>query len=53
MHQRDADRAPYYNFYTAGHWGAAAGYHLCLNSSVCGIEGAVEIIKDFARRKLG
>ena len=53
MHQGDADRAAYYNFYTAGHWGAAAGYHLCLNSSVCGIEGAVEIIKDFARRKLG
>lgn len=51
MTQGDTHRAAYYNFYTAGHWGAAASYHLCLNSSVCGIEGAVEIIRDFAQRK--
>ena len=51
MHQGDSDRAAYYNFYTAGHWGAASTYHLGLNTSVCGIEGAVEIIKDFATRK--
>lgn len=48
----DEKRAAYYNFYSAGTWGAAETYHLCINSSVLGIEGTVAFIKSFALRKL-
>lgn len=41
----DKRRASYYNYYTSKKWGDAASYHLCLDSSVLGIEGCVEMIK--------
>lgn len=43
----DKQRAAYYNFYTNKTWGDAASYHLCLNSSVLGIDKSCEIIKQF------
>ncbi len=48
----DAHRASYYNFYSSGTWGAASTYHLCLNSSVLGIEGTARFIKEFVERKI-
>ncbi len=48
----DKARAEFYNFYSAGKWGAAATYDLCLNTSVLGIEGTARLIADFVRRKL-
>ena len=53
MERGDERRASYYNYYSSHKWGAAATYHLCLNSSVLGLEGTAEMIIDFARRKLG
>lgn len=52
MENGDEKRAAYYNFYSAGTWGAADTYHLCINSSVLGIEGTAEFIKTFALRRL-
>jgi cytidylate kinase len=49
----DSQRADFYNFYTSGTWGAAATYHLCVNSSVLGLERTAALIKDFALKKLG
>ncbi len=49
----DKKRAAYYSYYSGKTWGAAASYHLCLNTSVLGIEGAAEYIGEFARKKLG
>lgn len=43
----DKKRASYYNYYSSKKWGDASSYHLCINRSICGIDGAVEIIKDF------
>lgn len=40
----DKQRASYYNYYTNKKWGEAAGYSLCLDSSVLGVEGATEAI---------
>lgn len=37
-------RSSYYNYYTFKTWGAAESYDLCLNSSLLGIEGCVEVI---------
>lgn len=52
MEQGDAKRAEFYNFYSPGRWGAAATYHLCINSSVLGIERTADFIKRFVERKL-
>lgn len=48
----DDKRAAFYNFYSAGRWGEASTYHLCINSSVLGIEGTAAYIKDFVERRL-
>lgn len=53
VRQGDARRARYYNFYSDGTWGAASNYHLCVNSSVLGIEGTAEFLAGFVERRLG
>lgn len=49
----DKKRASYYNYYSYNTWGAATTYHLCIDSSVLGVEGTVEFIREFALRKVG
>ncbi len=49
----DSQRAEFYNFYSAGTWGDAKTYHLCINTSVLGIEQTAHFIKEFAQKKLG
>lgn len=48
----DRERADFYNFYSSGTWGAASTYHLCINSSVLGMEGTAQFIKEFIEKKL-
>lgn len=48
----DSERASFYNFYSSGTWGAASTYHLCINSSVLGIEQTAVLIKNFVIQKL-
>ena len=50
IYKRDHGRAEYYNFFTFGHWGKAAGYDLCIDSSILGIEGTADFIIEFGRR---
>ena len=50
IEKKDRGRAEYYNFFTFGHWGKAAGYDLCVDSSLLGIEGTARFIIDFGRR---
>ncbi|MEG1405833.1 MAG: cytidylate kinase family protein, partial [Alistipes sp.] len=52
MDKTDARRAAYYNYYSSGVWGEAATYHLCVNSSVLGVEGTAEFVLEFVQRKL-
>ena len=40
-------RSAYYNYYTGKQWGHSSGYHLCIDSSVMGIEGTAEFIAKF------
>ena len=47
MIKTDKRRASYYNYYSSKKWGGSR----CLNSSAVGLEGAVEVIKAFARCK--
>lgn len=48
----DDKRASYYNYYSALTWGEAATYHICINSSVLGIEGTADFLKSFIVKKL-
>ncbi len=51
MIRTDKRRSSYYNYYSSRKWGDAKGYDLCLNSSSVGIDGAVKLIREFARMK--
>lgn len=48
----DKKRSEYYNYYSYKTWGAASTYHLCIDSSVLGIDETVLLIEEFAKRKL-
>lgn len=52
IEQGDARRTKYYNFYSNNRWGEAKTYHLCINSSILGIEGTTDYIKEFICKKL-
>lgn len=51
MMKTDKHRSSYYNYYSSKKWGSSRSYDLCVNSSSVGCEGAVEIIKEFAKKK--
>lgn len=53
IEKTDKKRAEYYNFYSNKVWGAAESYHLCINSSVLGIDETVAFIRHFIEQKLG
>jgi len=48
----DKKRSEYYNYYSYKTWGAASTYHLCIDSSILGIDETVTFIEDFAKKKL-
>ena len=50
IRRKDRTRETYYNYYTFGAWGKADNYHLCVDSSVLGIDGTADYIIDFGRR---
>lgn len=52
IHRTDKKRSEYYNYYSYKIWGAAATYHLCIDSSILGIEDTILFIEEFAKRKL-
>ena len=45
------NRASYYNYYTGKRWGHAAGYDLCVNTSLLGIDKTVEYVAEFIRQR--
>jgi cytidylate kinase len=47
----DKKRASFYNFQTEKKWGAASGYHLSIDTSSIGIDGAVQLIKTYIELK--
>lgn len=53
IEKTDKKRAAYYNYYSNKVWGAAESYHLCINSSVLGIDQTVNFIREFAEMKFG
>lgn len=47
----DKSRASYYNYYSSKDWGEAKSYDLCIDSSLLGIEGTVELLEQMIRLK--
>ena len=45
IQKAEKQRASYYNYYTTKKWGATTSYNYCLDTSVLGIDGTVELIK--------
>lgn len=52
IEKADEQRSAYYNYYSCKTWGAAATYHLCINSSKMGFEKTEDMIIDFIRATL-
>lgn len=50
MMRRDKERADYYEHYTGKKWGSVENYDICLNSSLLGEEGCIEILFDIINR---
>lgn len=47
----DKGRASYYNYYSSKKWGDAKSYDLCIDSSVLGIDGTVQLIENYIKLK--
>ncbi|MBN2763437.1 MAG: cytidylate kinase-like family protein, partial [Bacteroidales bacterium] len=53
IEKTDKKRAGYYNYFSNKDWGTAESYHLCINSSVLGIEDTAGFIYRFVKEKFG
>ena len=51
IQKKDKQRASYYNYYSSKRWGDSKSYDLCINSSKTGADGAIKVIREFARIK--
>lgn len=51
MIKTDKRRASYYNYYSSKRWGSCKSYDMCISSSAVGYDGAVDVIKEFAKKK--
>lgn len=51
INKTDKKRASYYNYYTSKKWGDSKSYDVCINSSLFGVDGTVDVIADMAKRK--
>ena len=47
----DKQRSSYYNYFSSKLWGSAESYHLCINTSVLGIDETAGFIKHFAEKR--
>ena len=52
IEKADKRRSSYYNYYSYKTWGAASTYHLCIESTVLGIDQTIDFVESFIRRKL-
>ena len=53
IERTDKGRSSYYNYFSGKTWGAAESYHLCINSSVLGIDETVRLICHVAAFRFG
>lgn len=51
IEKTDKQRNNYYNYFTSKTWGAAESYHVCINTSVLGIDETVGFLHRFAEKR--
>jgi cytidylate kinase len=51
IEKADKKRAGYYNYFSNKVWGVSESYHLCINSSVLGIDETETLIRQFATKR--
>lgn len=51
IYQVDKRRAAYYDHYTTQRWGDVRNYHLCIDTSLCGIDGTVAYILELLKHR--
>lgn len=51
MRRIDRQRKSYHNYYCDGKWGDSRNYDLCVNSSILGVEGTVELLCQYLALK--
>lgn len=51
IQKTDKKRSSYYNYYSSKRWGEAKEFDLCINSGALGIDGSVDMILEFCKRK--
>lgn len=47
--KKDKQRQSYYNYYSSKKWGRADSYDLCINSSLLGVDGTVQLIAQYVQ----
>ena len=47
----DKKRANYYNYYSSKKWGDSKSYYLCFDSSILGVDGTVELLKQYIKTR--
>jgi cytidylate kinase len=52
MMRHDEQRKKYHNRYSLFKWGDSRGYDLCINSSKLGIEGTVDVLENYIKRRI-
>jgi cytidylate kinase len=52
MNQIDRKRKAYHNKFSNISWGDSRGYDLCVNSSRLGIDGTVDLVEYYVRKKM-
>ena len=51
MEKADKKRSDYYNYYSNRTWGMASTYHLCIDSSLLGVERTVDFLEQIVRER--
>jgi len=51
IEKTDKQRSTYYNYFSGKPWSASESYHLCINTSVLGIEETVSFIREYAVKR--
>ena len=49
----DKKRKAYHNYYSDGKWGDSRNYDLTINSTRLGVEGTVEFLEEYVKRRIG
>ncbi len=47
MRKKDKERASHYQYYTNEKWGARSGYDILIDTAKTGVDGAVELLKQY------